>query len=323
MRYGWRSGAFAAGAALALMSVGCGNEQAASAPPQAVERPASMQPEPAPRPAPVEVADVDELEESARDAVAGQRLYAPAGDNAVEFYLALRERRRDDARVLGALVDLFPYVLIATEQSVARGDLAEAERLQALLARIDHDAPALPRIAGVIAAARAREQAAAEAAAEAARLASAPRAASAPVANPGEPRPAAEAPAPSPAPAALASTPAPSTPAPTVTPRAPTPRPDPPAEVRQPQVPTLLSSVEPRYPQRALRRRIEGRVEVAFTIEPDGVIGDIDIVRSEPEGVFDTAVVQSLRRWRYAPPGAPVRTAQALEFRLPAEDAET
>ena len=46
----------------------------------------------------------DDLREAARSAYAENRLYAPAEDNAVEYYLALREKSPGDAGVSSALV---------------------------------------------------------------------------------------------------------------------------------------------------------------------------------------------------------------------------
>src|SRR5690606_24315174 len=48
----------------------------------------------------------DELRAKARAAYAESKLYAPAGDNAMEYYLALREKSPGDAAVSSALTDL-------------------------------------------------------------------------------------------------------------------------------------------------------------------------------------------------------------------------
>ena len=57
----------------------------------------------------------------------------------------------------------------------------------------------------------------------------------------------------------------------------------------------------PEYPERALRFRREGVVELEFTIAVDGSVQDIRVVRSEPEGLFDRAAKKALSKWRYAP----------------------
>lgn len=78
-----------------------------------------------------------------------KRLYAPAGDNAIEYYLQLRARNPNDESVKSALTDLFPYAMIATEQNLKKGDelgRQEAARIFALLERVDANAPSLPRL---------------------------------------------------------------------------------------------------------------------------------------------------------------------------------
>ena len=77
--------------------------------------------------------DADALREAASAALREQRLYAPAGNNAMEDYLALRDKQPTDPSVASALTDLMPYTLIATEQSIGREDFDEAERLYALM----------------------------------------------------------------------------------------------------------------------------------------------------------------------------------------------
>ena len=93
----------------------------------------------------------DALRTSASTAQREQRLYAPAGNNAMEYYLALRDKVPTDAAVTSALTDLMPYALIATEQSITRDDFTEAQRLYGLMDKADPTAPALPRLKQAIA----------------------------------------------------------------------------------------------------------------------------------------------------------------------------
>ena len=105
----------------------------------------------------------DELRTRGRAALREQRIYAPAGDNAMEYYIALRKKsEKPDASAESALMDLQPYAVIAAEQSIARKDFIEAERLRALIAAADPQAPSLTRIAEAIA--RGKDAAAQEAA---------------------------------------------------------------------------------------------------------------------------------------------------------------
>src|SRR3546814_3579299 len=50
----------------------------------------------------------DDLRKKASQAYQDSRLYAPAGDNAMEYYLALRDKLPGDPGVSSALADLLP-----------------------------------------------------------------------------------------------------------------------------------------------------------------------------------------------------------------------
>ena len=51
-----------------------------------------------------------------------QRIYTPAGDNAMEYYIALRKKtEKPDPSAESALMDLQPYAVIAAEQAIGRG----------------------------------------------------------------------------------------------------------------------------------------------------------------------------------------------------------
>src|SRR5690606_33175030 len=95
----------------------------------------------------------EQLREAASRAYQESRLYAPGGDNAMEYYLALRDKQPADAGVSSALVDLLPMTVIATEQSRDRGDFAEARRLLALIEKTDSSYPAVDRLKNTIASA--------------------------------------------------------------------------------------------------------------------------------------------------------------------------
>ena len=119
--------------------------------PTSESAPAAAAPAPTSPPATVVAANVqamgvDQLREGAAKALRENRMYAPAGDNAMEYYLALRDKLPDDAGVSSALTDLMPYTVIAAEQAVAREQFDEAQRLAALIDKADASAPALPRI---------------------------------------------------------------------------------------------------------------------------------------------------------------------------------
>ncbi|RMF14205.1 MAG: energy transducer TonB [Alphaproteobacteria bacterium] len=70
------------------------------------------------------------------------------------------------------------------------------------------------------------------------------------------------------------------------------------------------------------RKYRQGRVVVTFTVTREGRVRDIRITESSPPGVFDKAVIEAVRRFRYAPrfrDGEPVDTpgvTYTWEFRM-------
>ena len=253
-------------------------------------------------------------------ALADNRMLSPAGDNAVEHYLAARAEASEQVRAQAALAELQPYVLIAAEQAIARGDAAEAARLQGLIERIDAQAPALPRLRTAVATLL-REQviqvAAAVDAPPAPVTATAPtRTAASPTTTPAATT-AATVPS-EPAPAAV-SLPAPTVlaqeqPAPSAVPAA-VPR-----TVQAARAPRLLQDAQPRYPLPALRARIEGQAEVAFIIQPDGSVRDVRLLSSTPAGMFDASALAVAQRWRFEATGQAHASSRTVRFRLPAEE---
>jgi protein TonB len=78
---------------------------------------------------------------------------------------------------------------------------------------------------------------------------------------------------------------------------------------------------DPEYPAQALREGTRGWVELEFTITASGTVRDIEVVGSEPRGVFDAAASAAVAEWRYKPRvvnGQPVaqRSRVTLRFDL-------
>ena len=87
--------------------------------------------------------------------------------------------------------------------------------------------------------------------------------------------------------------------------------------------PVVLSRVLPRYPHRALLRKQEGEVVVEFTITERGTVqpDSIVVIESSPAGVFESAVLRAIKRWRFKARvvnGQPIafRALQKLQFSL-------
>ncbi|WP_373860770.1 TonB family protein [Klebsiella pneumoniae] len=63
--------------------------------------------------------------------------------------------------------------------------------------------------------------------------------------------------------------------------------------------PRLLYSSTPAYPYYALANRIEGGVAVRYNVGVDGKISKVWILKSEPQHLFDSAVIAAMAQWRY------------------------
>ena len=297
---------------------------------EAPQAPSASVTDPGTAPAAAPITDEAGLRAAAAKALSEQRFYAPAGNSALDHYLALRELRPDDANLATALLELLPYAVIGIEQAVARQELDEARRLLGLLERADPQAPSLARLRDSIASAEASAQtAAAEALAkaqrdEAARLAAEQVALSQAAADNAASTAARATPAPLPAAPAATPAPAPPRPLPAVVPApvaaSPAPSAAVPAAAAAPGsatgIPRLISAPSPRYPIMAQRRKLEGQVVVQFTIQPDGSVASPRVVSADPEGVFDEAAIVAASRWRFEAGSRSVASSRVVQFRL-------
>ncbi|WP_158773069.1 energy transducer TonB [Cobetia sp. L2A1] len=91
-----------------------------------------------------------------------------------------------------------------------------------------------------------------------------------------------------------------------------------PAPAAQSGSPRPTVRTAPEYPSRARRRGIEGFVEVAFVIRPDGHVdgNSLKVVRAEPSGTFDRAALKAIARWEFPTAGTARQARQRLEFQL-------
>lgn len=75
--------------------------------------------------------------------------------------------------------------------------------------------------------------------------------------------------------------------------------------------------VDPEYPVRALDRRKEGMVALAFLIETDGSVSHVEVVDSVEGTYFQKPALTAIRQWRFKPRiknGEPVDSVACHEF---------
>ena len=273
----------------------------------------------------------DQLREAASSAMREQRLYAPSGNNAMEYYLALRDKTPNDAAIASALTDLMPYALIATEQSISRDDFIESQRLYALMEKADAKAPALPRLKQAIAdgqatlakrttdaATKTVEDAKKQADLEKQRLADQQKtqqAAAQQLATQqaAEQQAATQAAAQKAADERAAAQKAAATPRPA--PATPTQET---AAAAKPAATSnelhAVSTPSPQYPPDAFRSGTAGEVQVEFTVGTDGSVTSARVVKATPPRTFDRAALAAVNRWRFQPVSAAVTTRRTIGF---------
>ncbi len=57
----------------------------------------------------------------------------------------------------------------------------------------------------------------------------------------------------------------------------------------------------PVYPQSARSRGLSGYVLLELTINERGMISDVIVLKSEPQGVFDQASIDAVKKWTFSP----------------------
>ena len=261
----------------------------------------------------LETMSVDQLLAEARKALAAQRLVAPAGDNAVEYYVSVLAKDPKNRDAQGALREIFPFAEPVVEQAVNQGNLDEAQREIDLLAKADPNNYTLTILRAKLDAARKlassaqqqKQQALAkQQAAQQQQLLAAQQAAAARQAAETAAKPVAEAPHAAAVPVAAAPKPVATAPAA--------------AENRDAQITRM---VPPKYPLQAARDNQQGWVEVEFTVTTDGRVSNAQVVDAQPRRVFDRAAIEAVSRWQFKPAlinGTPTAVVlkRKLEFKL-------
>jgi len=84
---------------------------------------------------------------------------------------------------------------------------------------------------------------------------------------------------------------------------------------------TRVRGIQIDYPPDALRKNLEGWVEVAYVVTTDGKVASVTVTNSNPARVFDAAAVRALSRVRYKPAmqdgkAAAVSTKMRISFKM-------
>jgi TonB family protein len=96
-----------------------------------------------------------------------------------------------------------------------------------------------------------------------------------------------------------------------------------PAPVTVATQPRLLGTLSPDYPRSALVRRIEGWVDVQFTVLANGHVDGLSVIGAQPPDIFNPAALTAVRRASFEPGRAadgqavPVPTKVRIRFKAP------
>lgn len=82
-----------------------------------------------------------------------------------------------------------------------------------------------------------------------------------------------------------------------------------------------LEITAPNYPRRAVKKKLDGEVTVAFTVNEAGRTEDIEVVDADPPNVFNREAIRAVRKWTFKPAisnGSPQRerVRQTIQFDL-------
>lgn len=262
-------------------------------------------------PVDMQALDVSQLLDEASKALKAQRLVAPAGNNAFEFYLRVLAKQPGNPVATSALRETFPYAASGAEQAINSHNYDEARREIDLLAKADPSNYTLTILRSKLdAQQKLASQQQAQDQQKAAQLAAQKAAAEKQATQQAEQLAAEQAKAKQQqleqqrAQTAQAKPAAPATPA---------------ATTGETADAVLLKGAEPVFPTAALRSGQAGWVRVGFTITPEGRTADIHVIDAQPRRVFDRAAMDAVAHYRFKPAmknGAAVasNTEQKIEF---------
>ena len=62
-----------------------------------------------------------------------------------------------------------------------------------------------------------------------------------------------------------------------------------------------LVRIQPMYPRAAAEKRIEGWVEIEFTISAKGSVKNPRVIDARPPNIFNRSALRAIRKWKYKP----------------------
>jgi TonB family protein len=86
---------------------------------------------------------------------------------------------------------------------------------------------------------------------------------------------------------------------------------------RELHAPKIVNEVEPEYPDRARKDRVQGTVVLEGNVDAQGKVSKVEVIRSIPE--LDEAAVDAVKKWQYEPAtvdgvATPMTTTMTVNF---------
>jgi periplasmic protein TonB len=70
------------------------------------------------------------------------------------------------------------------------------------------------------------------------------------------------------------------------------------------------------YPKSALREGVEGRVKMRLTVSEHGTVTNVEILDSNPPGVFDNVASDAVKQYKFEPGNETLKVDQLIVFKL-------
>jgi periplasmic protein TonB len=89
------------------------------------------------------------------------------------------------------------------------------------------------------------------------------------------------------------------------------------------KAPVLTKEVKPNYTEGAMRRKVQGLVEMQVVVLEDGTVGDDVIVTKSLDEELDQQAIQAVKQWKFRPgtkDDKPVRVQVSIEMTFTLRD---